>query len=120
MKIKEITEELAYKDHQQLLIEITNLILQYESKLTRKMILHDIDIRNKEGEGIMSPKVLSLHVQDELVERDIAFYITLDKDFKYLSRQLDKKFKIRKLVVIVVNPNHQLDHLSKLEEFLAD
>ncbi|MDB6255138.1 PTS sugar transporter subunit IIA [Lactobacillus amylovorus] len=119
MKIKEIFIDLSYEDDQQLLKNIANLILKYETNLTLKLILHDIDVRNKQGEGLMTPNVLSVHVQDELVDKDIVFYVTLDKKYKYFSKSLNQQFQIDKLVVIVVNPQHKLDHLSKLEDFIA-
>ena len=119
MKIKEIFIDLSYEDDHQLLKNIANLILKYETNLTSKKILHDIDVRNKQGEGLMTPNVLSIHIQDELVEKDIVFYDTLDKKYNYFSKILNQQFQISKLVVIVVNPQHKLDHLSKLEDFIA-
>ena len=119
MKIKEIFIDLSYEDDHQLLKNIANLILKYETNLTSKKILHDIDVRNKQGEGLMTPNVLSVHIQDELVEKDIVFYDTLDKKYNYFSKILNQQFQISKLVVIVVNPQHKLDHLSKLEDFIA-
>ena len=119
IKIKEIFIDLSYENDQQLLKNIANLILKYETNLTSKLILHDIDVRNKQGEGLMTPNVLSVHVQDELVDKDIVFYVTLDKKYKYFSKSLNQQFQIDKLVVIVVNPQHKLDHLSKLEDFIA-
>lgn len=119
MKIKEIFIDLSYEDDHQLLKNIANLILKYETNLTSKKILHDIDVRNKQGEGLMTPNVLSVHIQDELVEKDIVFYVTLNKKYNYFSKILNQQFQISKLVVIVVNPQHKLDHLSKLEDFIA-
>lgn len=119
MTIKEKFIDLSYEDDHQLLKNIANLILKYETNLTSKKILHDIDVRNKQGEGLMTPNVLSVHIQDELVEKDIVFYVTLDKKYNYFSKILNQQFQISKLVVIVVNPQHKLDHLSKLEDFIA-
>ena len=119
MTIKEKFIDLSYEDDHQLLKNIANLILKYETNRTSKKILHDIDVRNKQGEGLMTPNVLSVHIQDELVEKDIVFYVTLDKKYNYFSKILNQQFQISKLVVIVVNPQHKLDHLSKLEDFIA-
>lgn len=118
MKAREIFENLSYENNRQLNQDITNLILKYETKLTKKLILHDIDVRNRQGEGLMSPHILSLHVQDKLVDDDIVFYITLNKTLSYFSKNLNQNFSIQKLVLIVVNPQHTIDHLSKLEEFV--
>lgn len=119
MKIKEIFINLSYENNQKLHRDITNLVLKYESKLTLPMISHDINVRNQQGEGLMTPSVLSMHVQDELVDKDLVFYVTLDKNFDYFSRSLNQKFQVNKLVIIIVNPKHKLDRLSKMEAFIA-
>ncbi|MCJ2172972.1 MAG: hypothetical protein LKU_02042 [Lactobacillus kefiranofaciens] len=119
MKAKEINKKISYTNYQRLIIDITNLILQYEPQLTKNSILHDIDVRNKQGEGLMYPSVLSMHVQDELVKQDVVFYITLSQAFRYVSKIVNQEFQIKKLVLIIVNPQHKLDHLSKLMDFIS-
>ena len=120
MKAKEVFEKISYRNSQQLIEDITNLVLRYEPKLTKKIILHDIDVRNKQGEGLITPNILSMHVQDELVSDDAIFYVTLNKSFNYCSQNLQQEFQINKLVLIVINPCHKVDHLSKLKDFITN
>lgn len=118
MKIDERFEKISYTNQSNLIDQISDLIMKKEPGLSRKEILQDIDVRNKLGEGLMSSTVLSMHIQDKLVQHDMVLYINLNRSFSYSSMTLHQEFNINNLVIIVNNPEHQLDHLSKLEEFI--
>ena len=120
MKIDERFEKISYTNQSNLIDQISDLIMKKEPRLSKKAILQDIDVRNKLGEGLMSLTVLSMHIQDKLVQHDMVLYINLNRSFSYSSMTLHQKFNINKLVIIVVNPEHQLDHLSKLEDFIEN
>lgn len=119
MKAKEIYKQISYTNIEDLKDQLTNMILTVEPELTKKQILADIDSRNKLGEGLLAPTILSMHVIDDLVKVDAVFYVTLNKEMKYFSKVLDQSFNIKKLVMIVVNPKHKLDQLSNLKEFIG-
>lgn len=118
MKIGEYFERISYMNQQDLIDKISDLIIEKEPKLSEQQILQDIDVRNKLGEGLMSSTALSMHIQDKMVENDMVLYIRLNHSFSYFSATFQQNFEIDKLVVIVVNPNHQLGRLSKLEQFI--
>lgn len=120
MRIDERFEKISYTNQSNLIDQISDLVMKKEPKLSRTIILQDIDVRNKLGEGLMSPTVLSMHVQDQLVQHDMVLYINLNPSFSYSSKTLNQEFNINKLVIIVVNPEHKLDHLSKLEDFIEN
>lgn len=76
MKINEISKSINYTDKKELFKKLDNLVITNEPALNIQSVHHDIDKRNKLGEGLMTPEILSVHVQDKLVQKDIVFYIS--------------------------------------------
>jgi len=120
MKINEIFKQTSCKDLIDLNQQVAVFAKEYAPNITEKEVLDDIQFRNKSGESLMSSEVLAVHVQDKKVVKDTVIYLTLTKPFNYFSDYFKEKFVISKVVVIIVNPGHKLNCLTKLTNFISD
>lgn len=120
MKINEIFKYASCKNAADLDRQIANFAKECAPGITDKEVETDIQLRNKSGEGLMSSDVLAIHVQDKKVVKDTVIYLTLTSPFNYFSDYFKQKFVISKVVVIIVNPQHKLDSLTKLTDFVIN
>ncbi|TSO25691.1 hypothetical protein [Lactobacillus sp. LL6] len=119
-KVNEIESCLTYTNLHDLKETVINLIQSVAPDVPEEDIQIEIDNRNKQGEGLMSQDSLSLHIQDRRINHDTVIYLKVSPSFDYYSRFFKQKFEISKLVLIIVNPNHQLDRLTKLTSFITE
>ena len=119
-KVKEVESKLTYVDLHDLKETVIDLIQSVAPDVSEEDIQAEINNRNKQGEGLMSQNSLSLHIQDKRIDCDTVIYLRISPSFDYYSNFFEQKFQISKLVLIIVNPNHQLNRLTKLTSFITE
>lgn len=120
LSINEKYMSLSAKDIDEVYDFIAKFVNDLEPALNKKRILEDIKKRNEMGEGLVSSRVLIIHIIDSKVVQDSIHYLTLKSTVKYFSVKEKSNFDLTKIVLLVVNPSHKLDKASHLLDFIND
>lgn len=120
LNINEKYMSLSAKDIDEVYDFIAKFVNDLEPALNKKRILEDIKKRNEMGEGLVSSRVLIIHIIDSKVVQDSIHYLTLKSTVKYFSVKEKSNFDLTKIVLLVVNPSHKLDKASHLLDFIND
>lgn len=120
LNINEKYMSLSAKDIDEVYDFIAKFVNDLEPALNKKRILEDIKKRNEMGEGLVSSRVLIIHIIDSKVVQDSIHYLTLKSTVKYFSVKEKSNFDLTKIVLLVVNPSHKLDKANHLLDFIND
>lgn len=120
LKIKEEYLRLKISKFSELKDCVINLTRKLERSLSRKEILTDIKKRDEMGNGLVSSSILIIHVIDQKIRQDTIFYITLENKISYFSVSEKNNYQLAKVILLAINPKHNLSSTNHLMNFIED
>ena len=99
---------------------VINLTRKLEPSLSREEILADIKKRDEMGDGLVSSSILIIHVIDQKIKQDTIFYITLENKISYFSVSEKNDYQLAKVILLVINPKHNLTSANHLMNFIKN
>lgn len=99
---------------------VINLTRKLEPSLSREVILADIKKRDEMGDGLVSTSILIIHVIDQKIKQDTIFYITLENKISYFSVSEKNDYQLAKVILLVINPKHNLTSANHLMNFIKN
>lgn len=120
LKIKEEYLRLKISKFSELKDCVINLTRKLERSLSRKEILTDIKKRDEMGNGLVSSSILIIHVIDQKIRQDTIFYITLENKISYFSVSEKNNYQLAKVILLAINPKHNLTNENHLMNFIED
>ncbi|WEV36272.1 hypothetical protein [Lactobacillus sp. ESL0677] len=120
MEIKEQYMTIAPASLEELYKSIIAYTQRIESSLDAAEIMAVIKERDEIGEGLVSDDGLIIHVINRKVKQDVITYFSLSKPINYCLKSLKKSFDLDKVVLLVVNPGHQLNKPKHLITFIMN